>query len=123
MFLTTTLMWLLFAMFSAIPFYLPPHAMTLADAFFESMSGLTGTGATILTDLEAETAGTLLWRSMIQWLGGVGIIVVAMIVLPTLQIGGMQLFATESGALSERINPTMRQSIRDILIYYVLKIS
>ena len=119
MFLTTTLMWLLFATFSALPFYLPPHAMTLADAFFESMSGLTGTGATILTDLESETAGTLLWRSMIQWLGGVGIIVVAMIVLPTLQIGGMQLFATESGALSERINPTMRQSIRDILVYFV----
>ena len=120
MFLTTTLMWLLFATFSAIPFYLPPHNLTLADAFFESMSGLTGTGATILTDLESETAGTLLWRSIIQWLGGVGIIVVALIVLPTLRIGGMQLFATESSVLSERINPTMRQSIRDILIYFII---
>ncbi|MBQ3695670.1 MAG: TrkH family potassium uptake protein [Alphaproteobacteria bacterium] len=120
MFLTTTLMWLLFTTFSAIPFYLPPHNLTLVDAFFESMSGLTGTGATILTNLEEETAGTLLWRSMMQWLGGVGIIVVALIVLPTLQIGGMQLFATESSALSERINPTMRQSIRDILVYFVL---
>jgi len=120
MFLTTTFMWLLFATFSAIPFYLPPHNLTLADAFFESMSGLTGTGATILTDLESETAGTLLWRSITQWLGGVGIIVVALIVLPTLQIGGMQLFATESSVLSERINPTMRQSIRDILIYFII---
>ncbi len=120
MFLTTTLLWLLFATFSSIPFYFPPHNLSLADAFFESMSGLTGTGATILTDLESETAGILLWRSITQWLGGVGIIVVALIVLPTLQIGGMQLFATESSALSERINPTMRQSIRDILVYFVL---
>ncbi len=119
MFLTTTLMWLSFAAFSAIPFYLPPHNLSLADAFFESMSGFTGTGATILTNLEAETPGVLLWRSITQWLGGVGIIVVALIVLPTLQIGGMQLFATESSALSERINPTMRQSIRDILMYFV----
>ena len=120
MFLTTTLMWILYATFSAIPYYLPPHAMTLADAFFESMSGLTGTGATILNDLENETQGTLLWRSMSQWLGGIGIIVVALSILPKLQIGGMQLFATESSMLSERINPTMRQSIRDILIYFLI---
>jgi len=120
MFLTTTLMWILYATFSAIPYYLPPHAMTIADAFFESMSGLTGTGATILNDLEHETAGTLLWRSMSQWLGGIGIIVVALSILPKLQIGGMQLFATESSMLSERINPTMRQSIRDILIYFLI---
>ena len=119
MFLTTTLMWVLYALFSSLPFYLPPHDMTLVDAFFESMSGLTGTGATILNNLESETAGILLWRSLTQWLGGIGIIVVALVVLPKLQIGGMQLFATESGALSERINPTMRQSIRDILIYFV----
>ncbi len=120
MFLTTTLMWVLYAIFSALPYYLPPHAMTLADAFFEAMSGLTGTGATILNNLENETQGTLLWRSMSQWLGGIGIIVVALSILPKLQIGGMQLFATESSMLSERINPTMRQSIRDILIYFVL---
>lgn len=120
MFLTTTLMWVLYAVFSAIPYYLPPHAMTLADAFFEAMSGLTGTGATILNNLEGETPGTLLWRSMSQWLGGIGIIVVALSILPKLQIGGMQLFATESSMLSERINPTMRQSIRDILIYFLI---
>jgi len=120
MFLTTTIMWLSYVTFSAIPFYLPPHAMTLADAFFESMSGFTGTGATILTDLENESMGTLLWRSMCQWFGGLGIIVVALSVLPTLQIGGMQLFTTESSALPERINPTMRQSICDILIYFVI---
>lgn len=120
MFLTTTLMWVLYAAFSALPYYLPPHAMTLADAFFEAMSGLTGTGATILNNLEGETPGTLLWRSMSQWLGGIGIIVVALSILPKLQIGGMQLFATESSMLSERINPTMRQSIRDILIYFLI---
>ena len=120
MFLTTTLMWLLYVTFSALPFYLPPHAMSLADAFFEAMSGLTGTGATILTDLENETSGTLLWRSISQWMGGMGIVVVALVVLPKLQIGGMQLFSTESSTLPERISPTMRQSIRDILVYFVV---
>ena len=119
MFLTTTLMWLLYTTFSALPFYLPPHAHSIADAFFESMSGLTGTGATILTQLETESAGILLWRSMSQWFGAIGIIVMALIILPTLKIGGMQLFSTESSMLSERINPTVRQSIRDILIYFV----
>ena len=120
MFLTTTLMWLLYDTFSALPFYLPPHALSVADAFFEAMSGLTGTGATILTDLEHETPGTLLWRSLNQWMGGMGIVVVALIVLPKLQIGGMQLFSTESSALPERISPTIRQSIRDILVYFIL---
>ena len=120
MFLTTTLMWVLYAAFSALPFYLPPHTMSFTDAIFESVSGLTTTGATVLTNLESETRGILLWRSLSQWIGGIGIIVVALIVLPTLQIGGMQLFATESAMLSERINPTMRQSIRDILIYFVI---
>ncbi|MBQ4472527.1 MAG: TrkH family potassium uptake protein [Alphaproteobacteria bacterium] len=119
MFLTTTLMWLLYAVFSAMPFYFPPHALTLTDAFFESMSGLTGTGATIFSNLESESTGILLWRSMSQWFGAMGIIVITLIVLPTLKIGGMQLFSTESSMLSERINPTMRQSIRDILIYFV----
>ena len=120
MFLTTTLIWVLYAAFSAMPFYLLPQKLSVADAFFESISGLTTTGATILDNLESLSMGTLFWRSMMQWFGGIGIVVVALIVLPTLRIGGMQLFATESVILSERISPTVRKSVRDILIYFVL---
>jgi len=120
MFLTTTLMWLLYALFAAIPFYLPPNPVSFTNAFFESVSGLTTTGATIFSNIDNLSAGTLFWRSMTQWFGGIGIIVVALVVLPTLRIGGMQLFATESVILSERISPTVRKSVRDILFYFIL---
>ena len=120
MFLTTTLMWLLYALFAAIPFYLPPHPVSFTNAFFESVSGLTTTGATIFSNIDSLSAGTLFWRSMTQWFGGIGIIVVALVVLPALRIGGMQLFATESVILSERISPTVRKSVRDILSYFIL---
>ncbi|MBP5344451.1 MAG: TrkH family potassium uptake protein [Alphaproteobacteria bacterium] len=120
MFLTTTLMWLLYALFAAIPFYLPPNPVSFANAFFESVSGLTTTGASIFSTIDKLSPGTLFWRSMTQWFGGIGIIVVALVVLPALRIGGMQLFATESVILSERISPTVRKSVRDILIYFVL---
>lgn len=120
MFLTTTLIWLLYAIFSAIPFYLLPQKLSVTDALFESISGLTTTGATILDNLESLSMGTLFWRSMMQWFGGIGIVMVALIVLPALRIGGMQLFATESVILSERISPTVRKSVRDIVVYFVL---
>ena len=119
MFLTTTLMWLLYALFAAIPFFLPPHPVSFTNAFFESVSGLTTTGATIFSNIDNLSEGTLFWRSMTQWFGGIGIIVVALVVLPTLRIGGMQLFATESVILSERISPTVRKSVRDILLYFM----
>ena len=120
MFITTTLMWMLYALFAAIPFYLPPHPVSFTNAVFESVSGLTTTGATIFSNVDELSMGTLFWRSMTQWFGGVGIIVVALIVLPALRVGGMQFFATESVLLSERINPTVRKSVRDILGYFLL---
>jgi len=119
MFFTTTLMWLLYALFAAIPFCLPPAPVSFTNAFFESVSGLTTTGATIFSNIDSLSSGTLFWRSMTQWFGGIGIIVVALVVLPALRIGGMQLFATESVILSERISPTVRKSVRDILLYFI----
>ncbi|GAB5388045.1 MAG: TrkH family potassium uptake protein [Alphaproteobacteria bacterium] len=101
-FLITTSAWVVIAGFAALPFYFGNfHAaetgywMDFTDAFFESMSGITTTGATIVIDLESMSRGMLLWRSLLQWLGGIGIIVMAVSVLPMLQIGGMQLFKVE----------------------------
>ncbi len=119
MFLTTTLTWTFFALFSALPFYLSPYKIPLTDALFESMSGLTTTGSTVLSGLDYFSHGLLLWRSMTQWLGGLGIVILAITVLPALHIGGMQFFNTESSAQSERDLPTVAQSMRAILYYFL----
>ncbi len=119
MFMTTTLTWTAFALFSALPFYLSYHNISFTDAFFESMSGLTTTGATVLTGLDQMNHGLLLWRSFIQWLGGVGIIIVAITVLPNLSIGGMQFFSTESSERSDKSSPKTAQNLRAILIFFL----
>ena len=69
-----------------------PISFTISEAFFESMSGITTTGATVITDLESTPKSILLWRAIMQWLGGIGIIVMAITILPLLKVGGMQLF-------------------------------
>lgn len=102
-FLLTTLTWVLVAAFSAMPFI--GLGLPVADAFFEAMSGLTTTGATVLTQLDDLPRGILLWRSLLQGLGGLGIVVTALIVLPFLRVGGMQLFQTESSERSEKVLP------------------
>ena len=76
---------------------------------FESMSGITTTGSTILTSIEAASKGVLIWRALLQWLGGVGIIVMALAVLPMLSVGGMQLFKTESFDTAEKVIPRAAQ--------------
>ena len=83
--------------------------MGYTDAFFEAMSGLTTTGATVLTNLDEAPAGILLWRGLLQWLGGLGIIVMAISVLPLLQVGGMQLFRIEGFELDRKIMPRATQ--------------
>lgn len=108
-FVLTTLSWLALVVFSSLPFVFAKLNMSFTDAFFESMSGLTTTGATVMTGLDYAPPGILLWRSILQWLGGIGIIVLAMAVLPMLKIGGMQLFRTESSDKSEKILPRARQ--------------
>ena len=79
--------------------------MSLVDAVFESTSGITTTGSTVITNLEQTSAGILIWRSLLQWLGGIGIIVMAIAILPMLSIGGMQLFKTESYETPEKVIP------------------
>ena len=119
MFLTTTLVWVSYTLLAAIPFYLSQYNLSWTDSVFESMSGLTTTGSTVLTGLDDMSRGILLWRSMLQWLGGAGIVIVAIMILPALHIGGMQFFTTESSAHSERDLPTVVQNMRALLIYLV----
>lgn len=119
MFLTTTLIWVFFALFSALPFYFSEYNLCFTDSFFESMSGLTTTGATILTNLDTMNHGLLLWRSMTQWMGGVGIIVVAITVLPALHIGGMHFFTTESSDKTDRKSPKIAQNMYAILAFFL----
>lgn len=101
----TTLVWVFIAFFAALPFAFAPIKMSFTDALFESMSGITTTGSTVLVNLENTPKGILLWRSILQWLGGIGIIVFAMAVLPILRVGGMQLFRTEAFDTPEKVLP------------------
>ena len=119
MFLTTTLVWVSYALLAAVPFYLSDYHLSITDSVFEAMSGLTTTGATILTGLDQMSKGLLLWRSMLQWLGGAGIVIMAIMILPALHIGGMQFFTTESSAHSERDLPTVVQNMRALLFYLI----
>lgn len=95
-FILTTLSWLALPVFGALPFTLGAPSVSYTDAFFEAMSGLTTTGSTVFTGLQYMPKGVLLWRGMLQWFGGVGIVVFAMAFLPMLKVGGMQLFKSEA---------------------------
>lgn len=94
-FLMTFLTWAVVSLFGSLPFYLSKMQMSFTDSLFESVSGITTTGSTVMTGLEDTPHGLLLWRSILQWLGGIGIIIMAMSVLPFLKVGGMQIFQTE----------------------------
>lgn len=95
-FLLTNLSWIVIALFGSMPFYFSELSLSFTDSFFEAMSGITTTGSTVLNSLNNTDPGILLWRSILQWLGGVGIIIMALSILPLLQVGGMQLFKAES---------------------------
>lgn len=103
-FVLTVLAWVGATAFGALPFAFMPE-VSYAGAFFEAMSGLTTTGSTVLVGLDTMPRAILLWRSLLQWMGGIGIIVMAIAVLPFLRIGGMQLFKTESSDKSEKVMP------------------
>jgi len=118
-FLLTTLSWLSIAIFGCLPFLLANLNLSFVDAFFESMSGITTTGSTIITDLDNAPKGILMWRSIMQWLGGIGIIVMAITVLPLLNVGGMQLFRMESSDTTEKILPKTREVSLIISIIYL----
>ncbi|MGZ9151598.1 MAG: TrkH family potassium uptake protein, partial [Nitrospira sp.] len=108
-FLLTTSAWIAASAFGALPFYFSELNISYTDAFFETMSGLTTTGSTVLTGLDSMPAGILLWRSILHWVGGIGIIVIAVAILPYLRVGGMQLFRTESSDRSEKVLPGAAQ--------------
>ena len=118
-FLLTSTTWLLLAFFSALPLYFAELGLTFPQAYFEAMSGLTTTGATVVSGLDDAPPGILIWRSMMQWIGGVGIIGIAVAVLPALQIGGMQLFRTESSEKSDKVLPRAGEIAGWILGIYV----
>ncbi len=120
LFMSTTAAWLLAATLSAIPFLLLVPQLSLTDAFFESMSGLTTTGSSVLQELSTLAPPLLLWRSLLQWVGGVGFMVMAVALLPVLDVGGIRLFHTESSDWSEKRVPRMRGVAQQIVGVYLL---
>ena len=120
-FLLTTLAWLSVAIFGSLPFIFSDTSLNLTDAFFESMSGITTTGSTIITNLNDTSKSILLWRGMLQWLGGIGIVVMAITLMPLMNIGGMQLLRVSTNDNPEKILPRSKEiAMRLILIYSVL---
>ena len=117
-FLLTTLSWLSIAIFGSLPFIFSDVKFSFTDAFFESMSGITTTGSTIISDLEIIPKGILFWRAILQWLGGIGIIVMAITLMPIMNVGGMQLFKISNTDSSEKILPKSKEiAMRLIYIY------
>ncbi len=118
-FLLTTLSWLSIAIFGCIPFLLSDLNLSIVDSFFESMSGITTTGSTIITYLDNAPKSILIWRAILQWLGGIGVIVMAITILPLLNVGGMQLFRVESSDTTEKILPRTREITLIISLIYL----
>jgi trk system potassium uptake protein TrkH len=120
-FLLLSFTWVAFTIFGMLPFLISGAIPSVTDAFFESMSGFTTTGASILTDVEILPQGILFWRSMTQWIGGMGIIILSVAVLPFLGIGGVQLYTTEiPGVSKDKLHPQINDMARKLLAVYVL---
>ena len=123
-FLFSALAWFMVAVFGSIPFILSSVPMSFSEAFFESMSGITTTGSTVISDLDGSPKSILLWRALMQWLGGIGIVVMAITILPLLKVGGMQLFKMEGPDSTEKILPrTIEVATILILTYLVLTVT
>ena len=113
--------WLCVGLLGAVPFWLSGQIPSFTDAAFESISGFTTTGASILTDIESRSHGTLFWRAFSQWLGGMGIVLLAVAILPLLGIGGMQLYRAEvPGPMAERLTPRIRETAKRLWAVYFL---
>ncbi len=119
-FILTALSWLSIAIFGSLPFIFSKLNLSFTDAFFESMSGITTTGSTIITDLNNAPKGILLWRAILQWLGGIGIILMAITLMPIMNIGGMQLFKISSNDNAEKILPKSKEVSQRLIIIYSL---
>lgn len=120
-YLIVTLGWLVMSIFGSIPFLIHGSINSFTDAFFETVSGFTTTGATILQDIEKLPAGLLFWRSMTQWIGGMGIIVLSLAIMPLLGIGGMQLFSAEvPGITKDKFHPRVKETAKRLWGIYVI---
>ena len=119
-FLLTNSAWISISLFGSLPFLFSNLSLNFIDAFFESTSGVTTTGSTIIPNLEQVSYGILLWRALLQWLGGIGIIVMAIAILPMLSIGGMQLFKAESYETPDKIIPRAAIFASGISIVYIV---
>src|SRR5690606_15031984 len=124
-YIIVTLGWIIMSLFGSVPFVIHGSVPSYTDAFFETMSGFTTTGATILTNVEALPHGLLYWRSLTQWLGGMGIIVLSLAILPLLGIGGMQLFIAEvPGPTKDKIHPRVQETAKRLWgIYFILTVA
>lgn len=120
-FMLTVLTWTVLGTLGALPLWFSSHAPTLVDAIFESMSGLTGTGATVLSGLDDMGHGVLFWRALLQWLGGMGILVLAIAVLPFLRVGGIQVYKSElAGVVKDKLQPRLQETAKLLWGVYVL---
>ncbi len=120
-YLIVSLAWVIISVFGTLPFLISGSISNFTDAFFETMSGFTTTGATILNDIEAQPKGILFWRSMTHWIGGMGIIVLSLAILPILGIGGMQLFVAEvPGPTKDKLHPRIKETAKRLWGIYVL---
>ena len=118
-FILTVLSWTIIALFSSLPFIFSSSNLDFTDAFFESISGITTTGSTVIVQLDSLSEGILIWRAFLQWFGGIGIIVLALSILPTLQIGGMQLLHMEHDDPYEKTLPKIGQFVFEIFLIYL----
>ena len=118
-FLLTTITWLAMGLFGSLPFQLGTSELSFTDAIFETVSGLTTTGSTVMSDLDSAPRGILIWRALLQFLGGIGIVVIALVMLPFLRVGGMQLFRSESSDKSDKLLPSTGAIVSRLFAIYV----
>jgi trk system potassium uptake protein len=119
-YLVVTLGWLFMSFFGTLPYIISGEIPSFTDAFFETLSGFTTTGATILNDIESMSEGILMWRSLTQWIGGMGIIVLTVAILPLLGIGGMQLFVAEApGVTPDKLKPRITDTAKRLWLIYL----
>ena len=118
MYMLTVSSWFMVSIFAALPFIFAERA-SITDAYFESMSGITATGATVFSGLDDMSPGTLIWRSLLHWLGGIGFIGMAVAILPLLRVGGMRLFQTESSDWGEKVMPRSHMAAKYLLVIYL----
>src|SRR5690606_1253817 len=119
-YIVVTFGWIFMALSGSLPYVLSDAIPSFTNAFFETMSGYTTTGASILNDIESIPRSILLWRSLTHWIGGMGIIVLAIAILPLLGIGGMQLFSAESpGPSADKLKPRIRDTAKRLWFIYV----